>query len=94
MSPMKAINNMKLSVKLPITIALFGIVSCIGVSGYFLSENTTSLKIEGPKNLERTTESTLIDMEHYVEYLEDSLMEKASLPETLKALEDLKIREF
>lgn len=91
MSPLKFINNINLSVKLPIIIALFGITSCVGVSSYFLTANTTALKIEGPKNLERTTESTLIDMEHYVEYLEDSLMEQSELAETLKALNELKI---
>ena len=89
MFPLKFINNVNLSVKLPIIIALFGIISCVGVSGYFLTENTTALKIEGPKNLERTTESTLIDMEHYVEYLEDSLMGQADWPEVLRGIREM-----
>jgi methyl-accepting chemotaxis protein len=85
----RTLDNIKINQKLPLTILLFGLIPALIISSYFLYTNSETLKIEGPKNLERITQGVLIDMEHHVEYLEDTLMGQAEWPQVLNAIRTL-----
>ena len=67
---------------------LFGLIPALIISGYFLYTNSEARKIEGPQNLQRTTDTTLVDMEHYLLTLKDKLIEKA---QTVEVVEGLKV---
>ena len=81
-------NNLEINKKLPLTILLFGLIPALIISGYFLYTNSEARKIEGPQNLQRTTDTTLVDMEHYLLTLKDKLIEKA---QTVEVVEGLKV---
>jgi len=87
-SLLQTVNTMKISQKLPLTIVLFGLVPSVLISSFFLYKNSEALQREGPLNLQRTTDSTLVDMEHHLTKLEDKLMEKA---QTLEVVEGLQV---
>jgi methyl-accepting chemotaxis protein len=73
MTILNALDNVKISMKLPVTIIAVGILSTVAISSYLLNQSTKTLQNEVNHRLESTVQSQTTNLEKYLKSIEADL---------------------